>query len=171
MNLFALVLVVSILFIAVLWVVRKLISPQSVSAIEPDWLDEFSIEKYRPMLRLLATDDYDFLAMQAGQSLSTIRKLRRERRKIFRAYLRSLAADFQRLHLAGKMLLVYSTEDRSEFASRLFQQKITFSLAMLNVHFHLALHTLGFGIVDVRTLLGSVESLRVEVSSIQPGLA
>ena len=171
MNAITLLGTASVLGLVVLWIIRRLMSPYAVSACDPEWLDEFSIDKYRPMLRLLANDDYDFLAMQAGQSMSTIRQLRRDRRRIFRSYLKSLTADFQRLHLAGKMLLVYATEDRSDLASKLVEQRITFSIAIMKVHAHLLLHTVGIGTVDVRALLGSVESLRMDVASAQPSLA
>lgn len=171
MNFIALLGIVSVLGLGVVWLMRRLIAPHDVSACDPEWLDEFSIDKYRPMLRLLSNEDYDFLAMQAGQTMSTIRKLRRERRRIFRAYLKSLTADFQRLHLAGRMLLVYSTVDRSDLAKKLVEQRITFTLAILMVHIRLVLQTIGIGTVDVRGLLGSVDALRLEVASAQPGLA
>ena len=171
MNLIALLGIVSVLALGVVLVLRRLISPAAITACAPDWLDEFSIEKYRPMLRLLDQEDYNFLALQAGQTASTLRKLRRERRRIFRAYLRSLTADFHRLHLAGKLILVYSQEDRSDLAAKLVQQRITFSVAVVKVHMNLVLHTLGIGTVDVRNLLGTVENLRLEVASASPGLA
>lgn len=171
MNYIALLGTVSVLGLGVVWLLRRLLAPQAVSECDPEWLDEFSIEKYRPMLRLLADDDYDFLAMQAGQTMSTIRQLRRERRRIFRAYLRSLTSDFQRLHLAGRMLLVYSKEERPELAQKLVEQRIHFTLTILNVHFRLVLHTLGIGKVEVRGLLGSLDALRMEVAASQPGLA
>ncbi len=171
MNLIAMLGTMSVLTLGVLLLLRRLVTPHAVTACDPDWLDEFSIDKYRPMLRLLAHDDYDFLAVQAGQNMSTIRKLRRERRRIFRAYLRSLTADFQRLHLAGKMLLVYATEERPDLASNLFRQRITFTLALLRIHLRLLLHTIGLSNVDARPVLGCVESLRIQIAGAAPGLA
>src|ERR1044071_6455020 len=61
------------------------------------WLDEFSIDKYRPMLRLLSERDFEYLSMQAGSTPEIARRLRSERRKIFRAYLWNLVRDFNRL--------------------------------------------------------------------------
>jgi hypothetical protein len=171
LNLIALFGVIAVLALSVVWILRKVLLPAAVTDCTPEWLDEFSVEKYRPMLRLLEQTDYDFLAGQAGQSPKTIRRFRTERRRIFRAYLRSLSADFQRLHLAGRMLLVYSPEDRSDLAAKLFQQRCTFMLAMVRVQFGLMLHTVGIGTVDVRNILGIVEGLRIEIASAEPGVA
>ena len=50
---------------------------------DPEWLEDFSISRYRPMLRLLSEDDYEFLASQAGYKGKIASQLRAERRKVF----------------------------------------------------------------------------------------
>src|SRR5512138_3272273 len=55
--------------------------------------------KYRPMERLLQRDDFRFLASQPGFSPRLGRRFRRERRRIFRAYFRSLKRDFAQVSL------------------------------------------------------------------------
>src|SRR5215471_20655160 len=60
--------------------------------------DEFSLARYEPMGRLLAEEDFVFLAAQPGYRPEIGAKLRRERRQIFRLYLRELSRDFHRLH-------------------------------------------------------------------------
>jgi len=50
------------------------------------------------MTRLLGSEDLDFLKAQVGYTPELGRKFSRDRRRIFRLYLRELSADFQRLH-------------------------------------------------------------------------
>ena len=91
---------------AILLLVRRLTAPGTISECDPDWLANFSTETYRPMQRLLGDADLRYLAAQPGISAQTVNQLRRERRKIFRAYLRNRVRDFHRLHLAARMPLL-----------------------------------------------------------------
>jgi len=160
-------------FIAVLMAVmlRRLVAPATVTACDPAWLDEFNIQKYRPMLRLLSSDDYEFLSKQAGYDHKISRKLRTERRRIFRSYLQNLVRDFHRLHLAAKVVLVYSPEDRPELAAKLLKQRFLFSIAVCSVEFRLLLHSAGLATVDVRGLLGALDGFHSEISGLIPTTA
>src|ERR1700678_717733 len=89
----------------------------------PEWLDEFSLESYAPMERLLGEDDAAFLASQPGYKPAIAKRLMAERRKIFVAYLGHLERDFNLLVGIGKLMVVYSTQDRQEFALRLWRQQ------------------------------------------------
>jgi uncharacterized protein (DUF1810 family) len=151
---------------AILLLVRRLTAPATVSKCDPEWVANFSITTYRPMLRLLDEEDFRFLAAQPGVSAATIRELRRERRRVFRAYLRNMVRDFHRLHLAARMSLLYATEDRSDLAHALFRQRITFTGAVLQVEFRLLLHAAGLAPVDVTRLLGALDSMRLNVSAL-----
>jgi hypothetical protein len=145
-----------------------MMAPASISACEDAWLEDFSIAKYRPMQRLLSENDYEFLAAQAGFDAKIAKRLRSERRKIFRAYLRNMTLDFHRLHLAAKMLAAYGTEDRSELASKLVTQRFQFFGALALVQVRLAFHSVGIGTVEVHNLIGSLESLRSSVTQLAP---
>ena len=79
-----------------LW--RLFLKP-AIGEVTPQWLEEYSPERYRSMANLLANDDFSFLLRQPGFELSLYRKLRRERLAIFRQYLDRLVLDFRRLHL------------------------------------------------------------------------
>src|SRR5258708_34531219 len=61
----------------------------------------FSMQRYQPMAMLLTDDDLLFLAAQPGYRPKMGKNFRRERRRIFRMYLRELAGDFHRLHAAA----------------------------------------------------------------------
>jgi hypothetical protein len=135
---------------------------------DPSWLEDFTIAKYRPMLRLLSEDDYEFLASQAGYQGKIASQLRAERRKVFKAYLRNLVRDFHRLHHVAKMMAVYSAHDRPEMAITLLKQRVTFSAAVMAVRVRLMLHTVGIGTVEVRNLIDSLDHMRLEVGTLIP---
>lgn len=157
-------IILAALAVCVLAVIRKLAGP-TVSECNPEWFNEFSVARYRPMLRLLDDADCRFLESQPGITPATIRRLRAERRQIFRSYLRSLIRDFHRLHMAARMVLVYSTDDRSDLAATLMRQRVYFMFGVLSIEARLLLHTVGIGTVDVRNLIGSLEAMRLNVSN------
>jgi hypothetical protein len=152
----------------ILLLVRRLTAPGTISECDPEWIANFSLATYRPMLRLLSEDDYKFFASQPGITPKAIEQFRRERRRVFRSYLRSLVKDFHRLHLAARMTLIYSQQDRPELAQILFRQRAVFTWAVLLVEFRLVLHTFGLGPVDARELLGALDAMRMNVSEIAP---
>ena len=163
-SLFATLLVASCVGGAILLLVRRLTAPGAVSECDPEWVANFSIATYRPMLRLLSEGDYKFFAAQRGITPQAVRRFRLERRRVFRSYLRSLVRDFHRLHLAARMTLIYSAVDRPELAQTLLKQRVTFAWAVTTIEYRLVLHTLGIGTVDVSQLLGSLEDMRMNVS-------
>ncbi len=154
--------------LALAFLVRKLTTHKRVIEYDPQWLEDFSISKYTPMLRLLSEDDYEFLASQAGYQGKIASQLRSERRKVFRAYLRNLVRDFYRLQQVAKLMAIYSSHDRPELTAALLKQRVTFSLAVFAVRSRLVLHTFGVGAVDVRNLIGSLDHLRLEVKTLMP---
>jgi len=111
------------------------------------------------MERLFSEEDFRFLAGQPGYSPGLSKRLRAARRGIFRRYLRCLRRDFDRLHAAARFLSVHSPEDRPDLAVALFRQRLLFRYALVTVHCHLVLQTLGIGTVDVRRLVQALESM------------
>jgi len=152
--------------LTVLVLLRKMADPGTVSECDPDWVNNFAVTKYRPMLRLLDDADYEFLSKQRGFTKQMIRRLRAERREIFRGYLHNLVRDFHRLHMAARMLLIYSPQDRPDLAAALLKQRCRFAFAVFAVEVRLAFHTVGVGSVDVRQVLNVVESLRTNVGQL-----
>jgi hypothetical protein len=144
-------------------ILRRVSPSTTVNACDKAWLDEFSVASYGPMLRLLAEDDFDYLKSQLGFNSRALRKVRANRRAIFRSYLKGLIGDFNRLHLFARMVLLYARRDRPELASALVKQRLTFACAIAQVEFKLALHAVGVGTVDVRNLLDIIDTLRINV--------
>src|SRR5215467_394849 len=62
------------------------------------WIDEFSVERYRPMLLLRSVTDRSVTPTHVAH-------FRRERCRIFRGYLRLLAIDFSRVAAALKLVM------------------------------------------------------------------
>lgn len=153
------------------WFFWRLVSSARVRGVDPEWLKNFSTATYRPMERLLSEEDVEFLKSQPGYLPGMEKALRSGRRRIFRAYLRSLATDFNRLHLALRLALLESATDRPDLAAVLVRQKATFFLALAAVHLRLAMHALGLGSVDVRGLVSTVDRMRMELAGLRPSSA
>lgn len=152
--------------VAFLFLFRRLISRQRDEHLDLEWCRQFSIAKYRPMERLFADDDYEFLAAQPGFHPRIYRKLQAERRRVFRRYLRCLSHDFNRLSTVAKLLLLHAPQDRPDLASTLLKQKLIFSYAMAAVQCRLVLQTLGLGTVDVRRLVAALEAMRQQLGQL-----
>ena len=144
--------------------------PQTLPA-TADWIDELSIEKYRPMLRLLSDDDVRFLASQPGYSPRTAREFRRQRCEIFRGYLRWLRADFSRICTALQVLMVQSQHDRPDLAMLLIRQKFVFAASLIAIHVNLVLYRLGIVSVGVGSIISAFDSLRLELRQMVPSAA
>src|SRR5215472_13461736 len=69
------------------------------------WIDEFCIERYRPMLQLLNDTDLQSTARISSVAPSVVAHFRWERYRILRGYLRSLAADFTQVIAALKLVM------------------------------------------------------------------
>jgi hypothetical protein len=147
---------------------RRLASPGPDALPSGEWWATFSLEKYRPMERLFAPEDYEFLAAHPGFTPALARRLQAERRKIFRRYLRCLSRDFDRLYIATKLLLLTAAEDRSELALALWKQRLSFKLGLVSVHAQLGLQTLGLGTVQVQGLVRAMERMREQLQLLSP---
>lgn len=147
--------------LALLWAVWRMVrvgsSRTSERAVDLDWLEEFSTARYRPMERLFSEEDFQFLRSQPGFEPALERKLRKQRRLIFRDYLRHLRLDFARLHRAARLLLVLCPEDQPELAKELIRLKLVFWCALAAVEARLALHALGCGPMNVTGLISCTE--------------
>src|SRR5580704_9111671 len=133
-----------------------------------EWIDDLSLDRYRPMLRMLDGSDIAFLRSQPGFTPDMARKLRTQRTQIFRGYLRSLETDFGRVCAAIKLVMLQSSHDRPELAETLLRQQVTFACAMLSVRVHLVLYSLGVCSVEVSKLVKLFDSMRLELRNMVP---
>jgi hypothetical protein len=133
-----------------------------------DWNLEISVDRYQPMLRLLSEDDIDFLRSQPAGSTALVKRLRRQRYRIFRSYLGSLQRDFHHGCEVLTFLLLQSQSDRRDIFRALFLSRVKFSLAVLRVHWRLLLYRWNIAPVPAGHLTGLVECLRLEHFAINP---
>ena len=133
-----------------------------------DWLEDLSIERYRPMLRLLADEDLQFLNKQPGFTPRMAAKFRTQRCRIVRGYLRSMQVDFSRICTALKILMAQSEHDRPDLASTLVRSQITFTFGMVAVQFRLFLYRWGFGRVEIASLVKVFDGMRLELRAFVP---
>ena len=122
--------------------------------------------KYRPMERLLQEEDFLFLSTQPGFSTRLGRRFRTERRRVFRAYLRSLKIDFGRVSKACQMLVIHAAEDRGDLARSIIRQRFLFGLGIFAIEARLLLHAAGVGTVDVRGLVESLETMQCQIQAL-----
>jgi len=148
--------------------IRKVAVTGGKLPVTAEWIDELSIERYRPMMRLLDGEDLNFLRSQPGFTPRMATKLRIQRCQIFRGYLRCLNADFKRVCAAMKVLMLQSRNDRPDLAATLVRNQLTFTCTMLMVQFRLFLYRWGFCAVDVTALVRMFDVVRLELRTLVP---
>ena len=152
-------------------VLRKVAFPKAHAPITAAWVDELSVDRYRPMLRLLDGGDFEFLCALTGRDPKRLDNLRRERVRIFRGYLRDLNTDFACVTMAIKMIMLQSEIDRPDLASTLLRSQVVFGARMLSIHAGLVSYQLGLGRVEIGGLLNLFDSMRQELRSLAPAAA
>jgi hypothetical protein len=156
------------LLLALFLVIRKIGFAGSDLPVTAEWIDELSIERYRPMARLLDGGDMEFLRSQPGFTPKILNKLRTQRCQIFRGYLRCLQSDFGRVCSAIKLVMLQSKHDRPDLAAALIRHQMMFATGMVMVHCRLFLYSWGLGGVDVAGLVKSFDRMRLELRTLIP---
>ena len=155
--------------ITALWIVfRRIGSAGRTLPVTAEWIDELSMERYRPMLRLLDGEDLQFLRSQPGFTPRMAARLRAQRCQIFRGYLRCLSSDFGRICTAIKLMMLQSRRDRPDLAAVLVRNQVVFATSMLVVYGRLYLYRFGLCGVDVSSLVRTFDSMRVELRQLVP---
>lgn len=150
------------------YLIRKVGSCGSGLPVTAEWIDDLSLDRYRPMLRMLDGTDIAFLKSQPGFTPNMAKKLRAQRTQIFRGYLRSLETDFGRVCAALKLVMMQSNHDRPDLAEALIRQQLTFACAMVSVRGNLVLYSLGICGVEVSKLVKIFDGLRLELTMLVP---
>lgn len=162
------ILAVAVLIAALLLVVRRAGFAGGDLPVDANWIDELSVERYRPMMRLLDERDIEFLRSQPGFTPRMADKFRAQRSRLFRGYLRHLSADFSRVCTAVKLLMQQSKHDRPDLAAILVRQQAQFALGMVTVEARVFLYRWGLCTVDVRALVKTFDVMRLELRSMVP---
>jgi hypothetical protein len=158
----ALVSVLLIFFVVVglmLPALLRLCKSCHIDDLSEEWRTRFTPRSYDQMDSLLSDEDFSFLSRQPGFDLGLYRKFRRDRLHIYRQYLHRMITDFNRLHLAARVLLSQSHEDQSAILKRLLWLKVRFSCSILQVELRFAFYRLGLGALCARQLITELEEL------------
>jgi hypothetical protein len=156
------------LLLALFQVIRKIGFAGGDLPVTAEWIDELSIERYRPMARLLDSGDMEFLRSQPGFTPQMLNKLRSQRCQIFRGYLRCLQSDFGRVCSAIKLVMLQSRHDRPDLAAALIRHQLMFATSMVMVYGRLGLYNWGLCGVNVATLVKSFDKMRLELRTLIP---
>ena len=148
--------------------IRRIASPAAPLPATLDWIDELSLDRYRPMLRLLNEEELAFLRTQPGYTPELAARYRRQRCQIFRGYLRSLTCDFNRVTNALKALLLQAGLDRPDLARLLFRSRLAFLGGILAAYLRLAFYARGIGTVNAAALLDRFDRMRIELRALAP---
>jgi hypothetical protein len=162
------IVVLAALILATAAVLRKLGATHRSLPVTAGWIDELSVERYRPMMRLLGSGDIEFLRSQAGYTRKMESRLRAERCRVFRGYLQCLNMDFKRVCMALKLVLVQSQQDRPDLSAVLVHHQIMFTSGLLSVYCRLFLYRWGVCAVDVTSLVQIFDCMRIELRSLVP---
>jgi hypothetical protein len=128
-------------------------------------LRESAAVRYRPMFWLLDESDCQ-LASAVFPGNSQLRRVRSERRSLFRIYLRDLGADHARIVREIREVLVESGRDLPDLAKAMYRSQATFFLAMMSIELELQFHALGVGTVDARSLIAAVDGLQLHLQDL-----
>jgi hypothetical protein len=158
-SLYLILVVVSVIGAGFVVLLRKLASRPANAGSPHEWLENFSPESYAPMGRLLDERDFAFLARQPGYDAGIAKRLRAERKAVFQAYLGRLVRDFNQLVATAKLMLVFSDEDRTDFARSLWRQQVTFYFAVSVLRLRLAFYPLVLGSWDLQGVLGTLRNV------------
>lgn len=156
------------LIAAAVFLVRAMGSGGHSLPVTSEWINELSTDQYRPMLRLLDSDDIEFLRSQPGYTKEMESKLRQQRCQVFRGYLRCLNADFQRVCLALKIVMAQSESDRADLASVVMHQQLQFATGMLTIQGKLLLYRWGIAEVEVTSMVRIFDKMRSELCTMVP---
>jgi hypothetical protein len=155
----AMLLSVGALTLAVAWLVSRLAAYRRGPETAGEPSAEYCAARYAPMTRLLDAEEEAYLARQPGVDARVLSQFRRQRRRVFRAYLRELAADYSALHAEARQLVAASPEKNAELVEMLLRQQVRFWMRLAAVEVQLVLESAGLGHVNPGRLLETVEGL------------
>ena len=128
-----------------------------------EWIEEMSVERYRPMLRLLSDQDFRFLLRQPGATPALVSRLRTQRYRTFRGYLGNLRADFELSSRILLFMLLRAESCRPGLPGLLVRHRLMFAVSLLLIRWRLLLHRFGMARVDAAGLLILFDTIHHEL--------
>ena len=156
------------IMLALVLLIRKAAFSASTLPVTAEWINELSVERYRPMIRLLDQEEIQSLLSQPGFTPAMAARLREQRCQMFRGYLRSLCSDYGRVCAALKLLVLQAANDRPDLAGIVLRQQLTFACGLAMVHTRLWLFRWGVCGVDVTQLVRVFNCMSLELRQLVP---
>jgi hypothetical protein len=154
----------AVAFIGVYILIRRQISNlRRRISVPSDWTPELSVDRYRPMFRLLADDDLRFLRSQPGATPALIARLRQQRYQVFLGYLRSLQRDFHQACEALALVAIQSQTDRRDILCALMVNRMKFAVGFFRVRCRLLMYRWNIDQEPVANLVNLFEGLQLEL--------
>ncbi len=117
-----------------------------------------ALETYQPMSRLFAEEDLEFLATQVGFRPALEKRLRRQRKQVFRLYLREVRADFARIYALARAIIPLS--QNPAFAGLVTRQAASFYVLLAIIRLRCMLGWYRHVSVETIDLVTAFERLR-----------
>lgn len=130
----------------------------------------FSMDRYRPMERLLSQEDFAFLSQSPGYTPELGARWRKQQRRLFRLYLNELTADFHKLHAHARALVANSAVECPELPALLVRQEVQFWRALMFLEGRLMLDRIGLRSISTPALVQLVQSMGQELENVVPKL-
>lgn len=124
---------------------------------DASFLENFSLQTYRPMLRLATQMDRRYLTSAHSASLANC--YRKIQRGLLREYLRDAAKDFNRMYAIANATALRATSDPGDLSMALFEQQMTFVMLVWGIEARLLLDGVLPFAVDLKPLINSIEGL------------
>jgi len=157
------------LLITISWLIgRQIAILQRRSTQQWERTGELSVERYRPMCRLLESDDLAFLRKQPGATPQMVKRLRKQRAQVFRGYLKCLECDFQQASETLMAMLIDSDVDRTDLIPSLLRTRLRFSTGIFMVRCRLVLYRWNISQKPIARLLEIFERLEIELRALTP---
>jgi hypothetical protein len=128
------------------------------------WLETFSIDGYRPMVRLGSQADIEVVATRCDGKAAHAYRVRR--RAILRGYLGSLAKDFDRLYSIAIERTVHDNHGTGDFSTALFLDGLNFACLIWIIKAQLLTDVLVPCSVDLEPLLNCFEVFAAQTRSV-----
>lgn len=127
---------------------------------DADFLDQFSLQAYRPIVRLADRMDRKFLIQEHGEALAAC--YRRIQRQLLRDYLRQIGKDYNRLFAIANARAARAKDDHGELSTALFEQQMNFIFLMWSIEARLFFEPLMPGPINLRPLIEYVQVMAAQ---------
>ena len=130
-----------------------------------DGAPDFSPDRYWPMLRLLDEGDIRFLRSQPGATRALEKRLRQQRCRIFRGYLRHLENDFRLVSEELLLAQLHCQPDRRDLVGALIGSQLKFAFDVFRIRCRLLGYSWGVRREPVTRLVSLMERLNRELAA------